>query len=306
MSLIIFGSLNMDLVAQAPHLPSPGETLLGNYFLTTPGGKGANQAVAASRLGATTTLVGRVGNDRFGEELLTHLKRDGVNTTSVLIDPDTASGVAMITVDHHSENTIVVIPGANSRVDSTDVETLTNLLPEATVLLLQLEVPIPAILAAAKIAHDSGVKVILDPAPAPNHLPDELYPLIDVITPNETEAQHLVGFELTAEESWGKAAQFFLDKGVKIAVIKLGARGVFCRSSAQEFHVEPFAVNAIDTVAAGDAFNGAMATALDRGLSLREAVIWGAAAGALATTKSGAQSALPSWETLNQLMNNKF
>lgn len=296
MSLIVFGSLNMDLVAQTPRLPTPGETVQGQCFFTSPGGKGANQAVAAARLGATTYLVGRVGNDAFADELLTGLKADSVDTQQVLVESQTHSGVAMITVNQSSENTIIVIAGANGNVDQTDVQRVIPLFSQATALLLQLEVPLSAIIAAAKAAKSAGIKVILDPAPAPDHLPDELYGLIDIITPNETEAQRLTGIEITDETMARKAAEVLLSRGVKTAVIKLGARGVFCLNSSQQFYVEPFPVQAIDTVAAGDAFNGAMATALDRDLSLREAVIWGAAAGALATTKSGAQPALPHWE----------
>lgn len=302
MSLIVLGSLNMDLVAQTPRLPTPGETVQGQSFLTAAGGKGANQAVAAARLGATTYLAGRVGDDRFGTELLTGLKADGVNIQQILVDPQTHSGVALITVDQTSENTIIVIPGANGNVNETDVQRIIPLLPQATALLLQLEIPLSTVITAAKAAKSAGVKVILDPAPAPDYLPEELYGLIDIITPNETEAQRLTGLEITDEKMWRKAAKILLNRGVKTAIIKLGAKGVFCMNSSQQFHVTPFPVQVVDTVAAGDGFNGAMATALDRGLSLREAVIWGAAAGALTTTKSGAQPALPDWETFNQFL----
>jgi ribokinase len=302
MSLIVLGSLNMDLVAQTPRLPMSGETVQGLSFFTAAGGKGANQAVAAARLGATTYLAGRVGGDQFGEELLTGLKADGVNIQPILVTPQTHSGVAIITVDHQGENRIIVIPGANGKVDETDVQRIIPLLPQATVLLLQLEVPLSAIIAAAKVAKNAGVKVMLDPAPAPDDFPQELYSLIDIITPNETEVERLTGLEMTDENLWRKAAKMLLNYGVKTAVIKLGARGVFCMNSSQQFHVNPFPVQVVDTVAAGDGFNGAMATALDRGLSLREAVIWGAAAGALTTTKSGAQPALPNWETFNQFL----
>ncbi|MGB3535674.1 MAG: ribokinase [Microcoleaceae cyanobacterium] len=302
MSLIVFGSLNMDLVAKTPRLPTPGETVQGESFLTAPGGKGANQAVAAARLGAVTYLVGRVGDDQFGSALLTGLKADKVNIEQVLVDSQTPSGVAMITVNQSSENTIIVIAGANGKVDETDVQRILPLFSNTTALLLQLEIPLSAVMAAAKAAYNAGIKVILDPAPAPDSLPDELYGLIDIITPNETEAQRLTGIEITDKTMARKAAAVLLSRGVKTAVIKLGARGVFCMNSSQQFYVEPFAVEAVDTVAAGDAFNGAMATALDRNLSLREAVIWGAAAGALTTTKSGAQPALPNWEILSKFL----
>lgn len=300
MSVIVFGSINMDLVAQTPRLPLAGETLQGHHFFTASGGKGANQAVATARLGVKTQMIGRVGNDGFGQELLASLKDAGVETDGVMIDDQTSSGVAMIAVDDESENTIIIVPGANGQVEVADVARLTDLLPQSSSLLLQLEVPLPAIIAAAKAAHQAGVRVILDPAPAPESLPEELYPLVDVITPNETEASRLVGIEITEEETYTEAAQFFLNRGVKTVVLKLGARGVFCMTKSQRFRVEAFKVNAIDTVAAGDAFNGGMAAAFDRGLSLPQAVVWGAAAGALATTKLGAQPSLPDWETFER------
>ncbi|MFB2879031.1 ribokinase [Floridanema aerugineum] len=297
MSIIVFGSINMDLVTRSPRLPVPGETLLGYDFFTAPGGKGANQAVGSALLGRTTYMIGRVGNDNFGQELLTSLKVAGVQTDSILIDDTTSSGVAVIAVDDRSENTIIVVPGANGKVNHTDVERLEKFLPNASVLLLQLEVPIPAIIAAAEAAKKAKVKVILDPAPAPEKLPDELYSLTDVITPNETEASRLVGFEISHQETMTKAAEILLSRGVKIVVLKLGSRGVFCATASENFMLPAFPVNAIDTVAAGDAFNAAMAAAFDSDLSLKEAIKWGAAAGALATTKKGAQPSLPNKET---------
>ncbi|MEL7034191.1 MAG: ribokinase [Cyanobacteria bacterium J06592_8] len=302
MSVIVFGSINMDLVAKTPRLPSPGETLKGNQFFTAPGGKGANQAVAAARLGALTYLVGRVGEDGFGQELLAHLQETGVQTQGIKVDSRTSSGVAIIAVDQNSENTIIIVPGANGCVESSDVNRLKNLLSDATVLLLQLEVPLPAILSTAKIAQEVGVKVILDPAPAPTELPDELYALIDIITPNETETKQLTGFDLSLEENWIKAADFFRHRGVKTVILKLGARGVFCMDSSGSFQAEAFPVQAIDTVAAGDAFNGAMAAAFEEGLSLKEAIVWGTTAGALATTKLGAQPSLPDRETFDAFL----
>lgn len=302
MSLIIFGSINMDIVARTPRLPIAGETLQGREFFTAPGGKGANQAVAAARLGITTYMVGRVGGDRFGEELLASMKNAGVNTDRVLIDNDTSSGVAVIAVDDRAENNIIIIPGANGRVDLKDVERLEDLLPEASALLLQLEIPMPAIIAAAETAKKAGVKVILDPAPAPEELPEELYHLVDIITPNETEASRLVGFDITDEETRNTAAQVFLTRGVEMAVLKMGAQGVFCATAKESFMVPAFKVTAIDTVAAGDAFNAAMAAGFDSSLSLREAITWGAAAGALATTKQGAQPSLPDRATFDAFL----
>ncbi|HAC65968.1 MAG TPA: ribokinase [Cyanothece sp. UBA12306] len=310
MSIIVFGSINMDLVAQTSRLPKAGETVLGNNFFTVPGGKGANQAVAAAKLGVKTYLIGRVGGDIFGEELLENLRLLEVNIDGVLIDSNINSGTAIITVEEEGENSIIVIPGANGNLDDSDVQRLEPILANATALLLQLEVPLSPIQTVANLAKKAGITVILDPAPAPDRLPDDLYPLIDIITPNETEAARLVGFPINNEEAAEKAAQIFLNWGVKTAIIKLGSKGAFYATKNQSGFIPPFPVKAINTVAAGDAFNGVMAAALDRGLSLVEALNWGAIAGALTTTKMGAQTALPNLEEVTNylsqfIMNNQ-
>jgi len=292
MSIIVFGSINIDLIAKTPRLPLPGETILGHNFFTAGGGKGANQAVAASRLGVTTHLIGRVGGDSFGQELLTSLQLYGLSTDKVLIDKDSHSGIAIIAVEDSAQNHIIVIPGANNRVNDTDVERLKAILPNATALLLQLEIPLETVQAAADTAHKAGVKVILDPAPFRSDIPAELYQLIDIITPNEVEASQLVGFPVNNQETAAKAAAQLRDLGVKNVIIKLGDKGVVCATTDETFFVPAFEVVAVDTVAAGDAFNGGLAAALDGGLPLREAVVWGAAAGALCATKHGAQSAM--------------
>jgi ribokinase len=288
----------MDLVAKVPRLPIPGETLLGDHFATVPGGKGANQAVAVARLGIPTAMVGRVGNDQFGQELLQNLQSDHVQTDGVYIDPSNTSGVAIIAVDDKAENHIIVIPGANGNVGEEDIERLTQQLSAASVLLLQLEIPLPAVQKAAQAAQQLGVKVILDPAPAPTELPLELYPIIDIITPNAVEAGQLVNFRVDTPESAEKAARVLQQRGVKTAIIKLGATGVFCATAEESFFTPAFSVKAVDTVAAGDAFNGGLAVALSQGYSLREAITWGAATGALSATQSGAQSSLPTRETV--------
>ncbi|MBD2627699.1 ribokinase [Trichormus variabilis] len=293
MNIIVFGSINLDLVVTAHRLPVPGETLTGKDFFKTPGGKGANQAVALAKLGIPTHIVGRVGGDTFGVELIEHLQSSGVKTANLFIDNNVNSGVALITVDDSGENQIIIIPGANGRVNDEDVERLSYLLPEANAILLQLEIPINIVVAAAKAARNTNISVILDPAPAQTHLPDELYPLIDIITPNEIEAGQLVGFPIDGEETAAKAASILLQRGVKCAVIKLGAKGVYCANAEEVFFTPAFPVHAVDTVAAGDAFNGGLAAALFQKLPLRKAVVWGAAAGALAATKRGAQASLP-------------
>ena len=291
-TVIVFGSINMDLVAKAPRLPLPGETLVGHDFFTAPGGKGANQAVALARLGGSTQIVGRVGGDRFGSELLSSLQTSGVQTDNVLVDKATTSGVALITVEDAGENQIIIVPGANGRVNETDVERLTKLLPGARALLLQFELPISAVVLSAQAARKAGVPVILDPAPAQLDVPVELYSLVDIITPNATEAGQMVGFPVNEPESATTAANVLLQRGVGTAIVKLGAEGVVCATKEETFFIPAFSVSAVDTVAAGDAFNGGLATALAEGLPLRQAVVWGAAAGALASTKPGAQSSM--------------
>ncbi|MBD2345807.1 ribokinase [Anabaena subtropica] len=293
MSIIVFGSINIDLVATAPRLPVAGETLLGENFFKAPGGKGANQAVALSRLGVPTQMVGRVGAHSFGAELIENLQDAGVQTENIFVDETASSGVAIITVAHNGENQIVVIPGANGRINQADVERLGQILPTATALLLQLEIPVNSVIAAAQAAKNANITVILDPAPAQSDLPAELYPLVDIITPNEVEAGQLVGFSVDSEDTAAKAAGVLLQRGVKSAIVKLGAKGVVCATGKETFFVPAFPIEAVDTVAAGDAFNGGLAAALYARLSLHQAVVWGAAAGALAATKLGAQASLP-------------
>lgn len=295
---IAFGSINMDLVATTPKLPVPGETLLGHNFFTVPGGKGANQAVALARLGVNTYMVGRVGDDSFGSQLLKTLLAAGVNIENVLVDENARSGVALISIDDAGENQIIVVPGANGCVDSTDVDNLNSLLPHCRVLLMQFEIPLPSILLAAQAAKRLGVKVILDPAPVLEEIPAKLYPLVDVITPNETEIGQLVGFAVNDLEAAARATNILLQRGVGCAIAKLGVKGVICATKEETFFVPAFPVETVDTVAAGDAFNGGLAAAMVEELPLRQAVVWGVAAGAIAATTSGAQSSMPTKEVL--------
>ncbi len=291
--IVVFGSVNMDLVVRAPRLPVPGETLGGHEFFTAPGGKGANQAVAAARLGAPTVMVGRVGGDAFGAELLESLRAADVDAAGVLVDGETHSGVAVIVVDEAGQNQIVIAAGANGRVGAADVARLRPFLEGAALLLLQLEVPLPAVVAAAKAARQAGVLVVLDPAPARADLPDELYRSTNILTPNEVEAAHLVGFPVDSLEAAAEAARRLRQRGVETVVVKMGAKGAFCATEGDRFFVPAFPVEAVDTVAAGDAFNGALAVALAEGRPLREALRWAAAAGALSVTRRGAQPSMP-------------
>ena len=304
MSVVVFGSINMDLVVRTPRLPAPGETLAGETFFTAPGGKGANQAVACARLGVPTRMVGRVGDDVFGGALRESLQQNGVDISGVVTDPPHSSGVAVIAVDASAENSIIIVPGANGQVGADDIARLDPVLGDARVLLLQLEVPLDAVVAAARAARRRGVIVILDPAPA-RPLPTELYSMVDILTPNETEAAALTGLPLDTDEEVRMAAGILLGRGVRQVIIKLGERGAYARSADQaegRFHAA-FKVDTIDTVAAGDAFNGVLAAALAEGRSFDEAVRWGMVAGALSTTRHGAQPSMPTREEVMQLLN---
>jgi len=290
-AVVVFGSINMDLVVRTPRLPAPGETLTGYTFFTAPGGKGANQAVACARLGAPTRMVGRVGDDLFGEQLRASLRSFGVQDDGVLTTPG-PSGVALIAVDDLAENTIVIVPGANGSVSIADIPRLEAVLDGARILLVQLEVPIETVVAAARAAHTRGVTVILDPAPA-LPLPDELYALADIITPNEHEAATLTGIAVRDDQGAIAAARALIARGARRVAIKLGARGALTADAEGEQFWSPFTVTPVDTVAAGDAFNGGLAVALSEGRSFDEAIRWGLAAGALSVTRHGAQPSMP-------------
>lgn len=300
--IVVFGSLNMDLLATTSHLPVAGETITGEKFAMIPGGKGANQAIAVSRLGIPCRMVGRVGKDSFGDALLQSLASNQVETTGVLIDESAHTGVAMIAVNEQGENQIIAIPEANGNLDDTDVERLRSHLEGAAFLLMQLEIPITVVGAAAELAQSMGIPVILDPAPAQD-LPFPLYSNLDIITPNALEAEALVGFPVTDSASAQEAATKLQDQGVNTVMITLGKQGVYCANGEESFFVPAFDIEPIiDTVAAGDAFNGGLAVALFGGMNLQRSIICGSAAGALTVTQAGAQSALPSYERLHQFL----
>ena len=302
MTVLVFGSVNMDLVSRTPRLPQPGETIIGSHFYTTPGGKGANQAVAIARLGIPTQMIGRVGGDSFGQELIAALQTVGIDTSGVTVDATTHSGVAVITVSDQGENQIIGVLGANGQVGDRELALLEQQLPHAQALLLQLEIPVPVVQQAAAIARRAGVPVLLDPAPVPPVPITELYPLVDFLLPNEVEAAQLVGFPVPDPETAAIAATHLQQQGAATVIIKLGAQGVFCATPTAQRFVPAFAVDAIDTVAAGDAFAGGLAAALVQGLSLETALIWGCAAGALATTQVGAQSAMSDRPTFDAFL----
>ncbi len=301
MKIVVFGSINMDLTAYVPTFPTPGETLLGHSYITVPGGKGNNQAVAAARLGADVQFVGRVGDDLFGEEVLKIVNNENIDTSPVAIDKENGTGLAVINVDDKAENSIVVISGANMALDEEDVARKEGCLEGAKVLLLQLEVPLKADLQIAEIAQRKNAQVILDPAPAVP-LPEKAYQVVNFITPNETETEILVGIKPSNTAEAAQAANILHDRGVENVIIKMGSKGVYYDSKDGSGFIEPYKVNSIDSVAAGDAFNAGLAVAISEGKPLAEAVRWGAAAGAIATTRKGALPAMPYRTELLQLM----
>ncbi|MDQ7820345.1 MAG: ribokinase [Armatimonadota bacterium] len=292
--IAVVGSANMDLVVTAPRLPQVGETVIGGTFATFPGGKGANQAVAAARLGASVAMVGRVGADAFGRALRDGLAAEGVDVRHLREDPQASTGVALITVDQAGRNTIVVASGANMRVSADDVEAARDVLAASQVVLLQLEVPVPVVLHAARLASEAGCRVILDPAPAPaDPLPESLYRLLTVINPNEVEARALTGVDPADADGARRAADTLLARGCRAAVIKLGERGSYVAADGVRELAPAVPVQAVDTTAAGDAFAAALAVALAEGRDLRGAVRFATVAAAVSVTRAGAQPSMP-------------
>lgn len=290
----IVGSINMDLVTRVANFPEPGETIIGGDLQTFPGGKGANQAVAAARMGADVAVVGRVGDDVFASQLKVNLASAGVDLTYVFDSDSTASGVALILVDEHGQNIIVVASGANARVTEEDVEAAQAAIATADVLLLQLEIPLESVQRAAEIAHENGVKVILNPAPA-QALPGELLSLVDILVPNESETSILTGLPADSLKDLGSLAGKLGNLRASAVLLTLGQEGALLIEPAGLRRYPAFAVDrVVDTTAAGDAFVGGLATAIAEGKPVSEAVPWGNAAGALAVTRSGAQPSMPS------------
>ncbi len=303
MSIAVFGSVNVDVTAYAERLPKPGETIHGTSYLTGLGGKGANQAAAAARLGSQVAMIGRIGTDGFGELARRELAAFGVELEHLLADAGSATGIAVIGVDARGENVITVIAGANHDVSSTDSARAATVLDHAKVLLLQLEVPVAANIAAAARVRAGGGMVVLDPAPAPaGGLPAELIAAVDIITPNETETAALTGSAPGNPAEGLAAARALKARGLTAAIVKLGRQGACVSGPDGDHHILPFAVTAIDTVAAGDCFNGGLAHALERGLPMREAVRFACACGALATTKKGAAAAAPTLAEVEALL----
>lgn len=296
-AILVVGSLNMDLVVRAARHPAPGETVLGEAFQTFPGGKGANQAVAAARLATTPVrMIGRVGADAFGEALVTGLAADGVATTWVQRDAAAPTGVALITLDQAGQNTIVVAPGANARLTPEDVEAAAAAFEGVAVVVVQLEIPLATVARAITLAHARGARVLLNPAPA-QPLPAAMLAAVDDLLPNQTELA-----QLTGEADYATAARQLLGAGVGRVVVTLGGEGVCLFDGEGRSALAAHPVTVVDTTAAGDAFTGAYAAALAEGRPAREALAWGNAAGALAVTRAGAQPALPTRREVEALL----
>ncbi len=290
--ITVVGSLNMDLVVRVPRMPMPGETIIGSDARTIPGGKGANQAVAAARLGAQVTMVGRVGDDGFGQTLWEGLGQEGIDATHVRQDPQAVTGLALIALDNSGQNQIIVAPGANARLSPPDIEAAAPALNNADILVCQLETPLQTVTRAIELAHARQIGVLLNPAPA-QPLPPELLRQIDYLIPNESESTVLAGFQITGLPSAEKAAASLLAQGVGTVIITLGARGALLATPENTVHIPAYEVTVVDTTAAGDAFIGGFAVARAEGRPLEEAVRFGSAAGALAVTRLGAQPSLP-------------
>jgi len=299
--IVVVGSSNTDMVVKSRRLPVPGETVTGGKFVMAAGGKGANQAVAAARLGAAVTLVAKVGTDVFGDQAIAGYQEEGIFADFLLRDPQHHTGVALILVDDQGENLISVASGANHALTPQDVERAAERIRAADVVLLQLEIPMDTVQYAARLAAEAGVPVILDPAPAPDApLDAALLKHVTYLKPNETEAERLTGLRVEDEASARKAADKLLQSGARHAIITLGAKGALWAGPQQSGFLPGYRVEALDSTAAGDAFSGALACALARGLSLEAAVEYASLVGAFSVTRLGAQPSLPTEEELRQ------
>ncbi|HCM64521.1 MAG TPA: ribokinase [Morganella sp. (in: Bacteria)] len=290
--LTVLGSINVDHIMNIAQFPAPGETVIGKQYQTAFGGKGANQAVACGRSGADITFIACVGDDVIGAEILTQLKHDRIHTAAISVIPETTTGVAMIFVNGEGENVIGISAGANAALTPALFSPYQMIVAQSDALLMQLESPLETVIAAAEVAKKNQTKVILNPAPA-RELPDSLLSLVDVITPNETEAEKLTGISVSDETGAAKAALALHDKGIEQVLITLGSRGVWLSINGEGRCIPGFKVNAVDTIAAGDTFNGAYVTALLEGKPADDAVRFAHAAAAISVTRRGAQPSVP-------------
>lgn len=290
--ILVAGSSNTDMVINSPHLPAPGETIIGSSFFMNPGGKGANQAVAAARLGGHVIFICKTGNDIFGKQAAAIFENEGIDISYLIEDADNPSGVALITVDDKGENTIVVASGSNGTLNRADIEHSRNVIENASIVLMQLEIPIDTVQYVAETARSKNVNVILNPAPA-RELPDALLKNVSILTPNEKEAEMLTGITVYDIDTAKEAALALARKGVETVIITLGPKGALIYDGKNFEHVKAVEVKAVDTTAAGDIFNGALAVALNEGLTVNEATNFACRAAAIVVTRKGAQSSAP-------------
>lgn len=290
--IIVVGSSNTDMVVKTPRFPEPGETILGGDFFMFPGGKGANQAVAAARLGGKVSFICCVGDDIFGQNALEGYSKEGINIEGAMIVKGAPSGVALITVNANGENEIVVASGANNLLSKNHIERITKQLRDADIILTQLETPIPIVSHLAEFCRQNGQRLIINPAPA-QELSDEILKGLYLITPNETETKILTGVEVTDESTAKRACELFFQKGVKNVIITMGSKGAFFMNDKLNFTVNAKKVKAIDTTAAGDVFNGAVALSLAKKMDWKESIEFANKAAALSVAKMGAQTSAP-------------
>lgn len=295
--IVIIGSSNTDMVVKSSKLPVPGETVLGGDFAMNPGGKGANQAVAAARLGGDVTFICKVGNDMFGKQAIALYEKEGIDISQVSTDDKCQSGVALITVDSTGENCIAVASGANGTLSPSDIDKAAGVINKADLVLMQLETPLDTVEYAAELASRNGIKVILNPAPAQT-IPDKLLRSLYMIVPNTTEAELLSGKKIDSWESACNAAKIIADKGVKIVIITLGAMGALVLDNGEYHKAEVQKIDAVDTTAAGDTFCGALCVALSEGLSIMDAVTFANKASGISVSRMGAQPSIPKREEL--------
>ncbi len=301
--LCVLGSINVDHVIRVPYFPKAGETLTGYGYQIAYGGKGANQAVAAARVGAKVSFIGAIGDDQIGQTMKQAFEQDGIDTSAICVIPNQSTGLAMIQVADSGENSIVISAGANADLSESLVEQHKSQIEQADILLMQLESPLQAVTLATKFAKSAGVKVVLNPAPA-QPLPDSLLSHIDIITPNETEAEILTGIKVTDEQTAAVAANHFHQLGIETVLITLGSKGVYYSEKGQGEIIPGFRVDAVDTTAAGDTFNGAFVMALLEGKSAKDAIRFAHAAAAISVTRMGAQTAIPNRKEVEQFLNN--
>ena len=295
--IIVIGSSNVDMVVRSSHLPAPGETILGGEFFMNQGGKGANQAVAIKRLGGNLIFMAKLGNDVLGRQSVGYFKKEGIDTRYIALDEDSASGVALISVDDHAENSIVVASGANMLLNEQDVDKMLEEMCEGDILLMQLEIPLQTVEYAARKAFGKGVKVVLNPAPA-RSLPKELFRHLYMVTPNRIEAEMLTGIKIANDADVEKVAEEICAMGVKNVIITLGSKGCLIREEGVSYRIDAFKVEPVDTTAAGDTFNGALCVGLSEGMDLKQAAVMASKASSIAVTRMGAQSSIPYREEL--------